>query len=258
MLSPLRNRFGKRLREPFGKAGLTVAILALVMAMVGGAWAAVGLNGKQKKEVTTIAKKYAGKPGATGPQGPAGTNGTNGTNGEKGAKGDTGANGKSVAVTPIAKPGCSGNGGAEVKQEDAASGVEVCNGEPGVIHPGETLPPGATETGAWGFEEEAPLGEASTAISFPIQLVESLDASHVHYLGLAATPTSECPGSPVAPQAETGNLCVYTTSGSFGSFLAIVNAGNTTLEGAATAGAFIKFEAESGFISVKGTFAVTG
>jgi hypothetical protein len=40
MLSPLRKRAGKRLREPSGKAGLTVAVIALVFAMFGGAYAA--------------------------------------------------------------------------------------------------------------------------------------------------------------------------------------------------------------------------
>jgi hypothetical protein len=81
----------RRLKEPFGKAGLTVAMLALVVAMAGGAYAATGggngkaataskakskksknknsnagLSGKQKKEVKKIAKQevetFAGKP----------------------------------------------------------------------------------------------------------------------------------------------------------------------------------------------------
>ena len=51
----------RAIREPFGKAGLTVAILALVLAMVGGAYASGALTGKQKKEVKKIAKKYAGE-----------------------------------------------------------------------------------------------------------------------------------------------------------------------------------------------------
>ena len=38
-------------REPFGKAGLIVAIVALVAAIGGTALAASGLNSKQKKEV---------------------------------------------------------------------------------------------------------------------------------------------------------------------------------------------------------------
>ncbi len=78
------------IREPFGKAGLTVAILALVMALVGGAYAATKLNGTQKKEVEKIAKKYAGKTGSAGSQGlagPAGAKGDTGTNGKDGANG---------------------------------------------------------------------------------------------------------------------------------------------------------------------------
>jgi hypothetical protein len=83
----------RQLKEPFGKAGLTVAILALVLAMVGGAWAAGALSGKQKKEVEKIAKKFAGKPGAPG------ANGTNGAKGENGAAGANGSNGTSVTST---------------------------------------------------------------------------------------------------------------------------------------------------------------
>jgi len=41
----------RAIREPFGKAGLIVAIFALVMAMVGGAYAAGKLTSGQKKEV---------------------------------------------------------------------------------------------------------------------------------------------------------------------------------------------------------------
>ena len=55
-----------QLRSQFGTAGLVVAIVALIAALAGGAYAASGgLTGKQKKEVTKIAKQNAGKPGGT-------------------------------------------------------------------------------------------------------------------------------------------------------------------------------------------------
>lgn len=95
----------QRLRkpEPFGKAGLTVAILALVLAMVGGAWAAGGLTANQKKEVTKIAKKFAGAAGPEGKQGLPGANGANGTNGRDGATGQTGQPGPLVETLPSGK-----------------------------------------------------------------------------------------------------------------------------------------------------------
>jgi hypothetical protein len=104
MLSPLRKRAGQRLREPFGKAGLTVAVIALVFAMLGGAYAASGLNSKQKKEVKSIAKSFQGT-GPAGAQGAAGAKGDNGSNGAQGAKGDTGA------VGPQGPQGKQGNQG---------------------------------------------------------------------------------------------------------------------------------------------------
>ena len=142
-------------REPFGKAGLVVAIVALVAAIGGTALAATKLNSTQKKEVEKIAKKYAGKPGANGTNG---TNGTNGSPGEKGAPGSPGAkgeNGKSVTVTEIpAAPGeaCEEQGGALVQQEGAPEGTEVCNGTTGFT---STLPKGKTETGFWSFGEDS-------------------------------------------------------------------------------------------------------
>jgi len=42
--------------------GITIAVIALVFALVGGAFAASGgLTSKQKKQVTAIAKKRSGK-----------------------------------------------------------------------------------------------------------------------------------------------------------------------------------------------------
>jgi hypothetical protein len=113
------------IREPFGKAGLIVACLALVFAMVGGAYAAGKLTSKQKKEVEKIAKKYAGRTGLAGSQGPAGP---------VGVKGDTGTDGKD---------GTNGTNGKE--------GPEGKQGKDGITGFIETLSSGKTETGSEGF-----------------------------------------------------------------------------------------------------------
>ena len=100
----------RRLKEPFGKAGLTVAVVALVFAMLGGAYAASGgLNGKQKKEVKKIAKQFAGKNGADGAPGANGTNGTNGTGGANGANGTNGNSVLNGTGTPSAGTGNNGD-----------------------------------------------------------------------------------------------------------------------------------------------------
>jgi hypothetical protein len=105
----------RAIREPFGKAGLTVAICALVLAMVGGAYAAGALSGKQKKEVEKIAKKFAGKPGATGAAGANGTNGTNGKDGAPGTAGIPGTPGKNGTDGEDGEPGEPGEPGANGK-----------------------------------------------------------------------------------------------------------------------------------------------
>jgi hypothetical protein len=80
-----------RASESFGRAGLIVGVLALVLAVVGGAWAASGgLSPAQKKQVIKIAKKFAGEQGPVGPAGPQGPPGSPGANGQNGAQGPPG------------------------------------------------------------------------------------------------------------------------------------------------------------------------
>ena len=103
-----------RLREQFSPAALTLSVIAIVLALAGGAIAAGGgLSGKQKKEVKKIAKKYAGKPGDPGA---AGTNGTNG---------------KSVVLLNEQPTLCPNEEGFTYEIQDSADENEVCNGEQG-------------------------------------------------------------------------------------------------------------------------------
>jgi hypothetical protein len=216
----------RRLKEPFGKAGLTVAVLALVMALVGGAYAAGGLTKSQEKQVTKIAKKYAGKPGANGANG---TNGTNGKDGTNGTNGSPGTNGKSVTLA--AATGCGEPGGTKLTV--GAESEEVCNGQTGFT---ETLPAGKTEEGSWAMSVQPHTGPfpftfANAAISFVIPLAVAPEAHYIKPNGMEliekapsgseeveeVTPT-EC-GSGIGPgvnaenpQAAPGNLCVYAAT----------------------------------------------
>jgi hypothetical protein len=203
------------LRKKIGIPGV-VAVVALVFAMAGGALAASGaLTSKQKKEVTKIAKQYAGKPGATGPQGPAGTNGKDGAPGNNGAPGNEGAKG---ATGPIGATGKTGSTGAT-----GSTGKTGNTGSTGEINTAGPLPAGQTETGAFAFTEPIPAGSpASTRtivvpISFPIPLANELTFEFFPNAGNSkaivvkkgASGGSNCPGSPAEPTAASGFLCVY-------------------------------------------------
>jgi Collagen triple helix repeat (20 copies) len=272
----------RRLKEPFGKAGLTVAILALVLAMVGGAWAAAGLTGKQKKQVIKIAKKYAGKPGAPGTNG---TNGTNGAPGEKGPKGDTGATGaqglkgdtgatgatgstgapgESVTITALNAGQCN-NGEAGAKFTNASGTAEACNGTSGSGGGGgypEFLPTGKSEKGDWAFAYPDAGEILKEPISFPIPLAAALPASQVHFIFPGETPPTGCPGTFEEPEAESGNLCVYSKffrnvqAASGFETLASIGTGY----GADKMGTTITLAAENPAIEVRasGSWAVTG
>jgi hypothetical protein len=268
------SRFSHRLKEPFGKAGLTVAILALVMALAGGAYAAGGLTKSQERQVTKIAKTFAGKPGPTGPQGPAGPQGAPGANGKEGANGTNGAPGKSVLASsfdaqnePLGEP-CEEMGGNEFEVEGSGAPSYACNGTEGSPWTaGGTLPPSKTETGAWavlGTLEILPgqsyggTREANVPISFTIPLEQGLDASHVHFINENATPPTGCTGGTAAePKADPGHLCVYTGKGeNVGGFHQIIELAGSS-GGASRTGAAIYFANLANTATAQGSWAVT-
>lgn len=200
-----------KLQQRLGPAGLVVAVVALVAALAGTAFAAAGLNGTQKKEVKKIAKKYAGKPGATGSQGVAGSQGSpgsagkDGANGKDGSAGQNGAPGKSV-IAEEEEPGANcKTGGYSFEVESSGDTSYVCNGKNGSFG-GEPMPSGQTVTGTYAVSTRDVL-HPRTAISYPIKFKEQLTG--IEYVHLFES-TEHCPGEIEGPlSAEPGWLCVY-------------------------------------------------
>ncbi|HWO16531.1 MAG TPA: hypothetical protein VNM89_07450 [Solirubrobacterales bacterium] len=268
-----------RIRDRFGTAGLIVSVVALVAALAGTAFAAAGLNSKQKSQVKAIAKQFAGKPGATGPAGPAGpagangkdgAAGTNGTNGTPGTNGTNGTNGKSV--TEDVTLNCPAGGVAYTLDGNT---TDVCNGEDGedgvdgVDSPfassGGTLPPNTTETGAWVATDFVGAGVAFETVSFPVPLSAPLDAGNVHTFkdanfgdfDGAGAGTVGCTGSDANPTAPSGHFCLYGVDPPSRVDAIVVDKPNISGGGAGVSGARL-LVAFNGLASVTGTFAVTG
>jgi len=257
-----------RLREPFGKAGLIVAIVALVAATVGGAYAASSSKRHHKKKSNSTAlikkeskkwsKKFSkqfAKPGPAGPQGPAGDNGAKGDNGANGSNGSDGATG------PEGPQGPKGDTGEKGEKGDKGD-----EGSPWTA--GGTLPPGATETGKWSmvgsYVSGAPVAMGS--ISYPIHLAEpSENAVHLdeaETIASAGSPVEGCEyevANPEAvPVAPPGTLCVFTDQEEFGTFTTI-GPGNSGDTPSGTSLWVETTEAEPliGFSNMFGTWAVT-
>jgi len=261
--------------------GLIVAVIAMIVALSGGAFAASGgLTGKQKKEVKAISKSEATKLQGTGPAGPQGPQGPSGPKGDSGVAGSNGSNGVGVTSTESAGPldvshctglGATGQGGSKFvsanattyacngKQgEEGLEGPEGPEGPEGAPWPaGGTLPPGEMETGSWAFAA-TPADTAGVRIplSFAIPLDGPLEG-HVHYQFDGDFFTS-CEGGAEFPNPKAGELCVYvstaespeeiTFEGIFSSSFAEV--------GASPQGAVLKFSAPTVNTSGGGTFAV--
>jgi Collagen triple helix repeat (20 copies) len=271
MLSPLRNRFG---------IPGVISVIALVFAMLGGAYAASENSGSGPKASASAQKGppgprgkrgKPGKPGPAGPQGPAGpagakgdtgaagSNGTHGKDGEDGTDGTDGIDGTSVTTSAASAEECPSGG---IKVTSASPPAKVCNGETGFS---KTLPSGATETGTWWFQGNGANELEAAAISFPIPL-SSASAAQIKdvYFSHQGNPefAGECPGSLADPTAEPGVLCFYLNGESDEftgiepqafqpDFVTAVEAG-----GVGTTGVLLSF---TGFTSKVGggTFAVT-
>lgn len=265
MFSLLRNRFG---------APGIIAVVALVFAMVGGAYAAkkyvITSTSQIKPSVLKALKGAAGAPGATGAagaKGDAGANGSNGTNG---------TNGVSVTSQPATVGECPAGG---TKFTSASGTGKACNGEDGAQGdpwvPNNTLPPGATLTGAWTFGKTTGAQQVYVPISFPIPLAAALDENHVHFIEKNGKETifdgvtpfvekvpTDCLGTPAAPSAKPGHLCIYTrdlaqTSQVISNILNIEKVGAESQIGASTAGARVFFEVNNANGQGVGSWAVT-
>src|SRR4051794_13200366 len=142
MFSTLRNRFG---------IPGVISVIALVFAMLGGAYAASNSSGGGKAAASAKAKKGPrgpkGPKGDTGPAGPAGPAGPVGAKGDAGAAGTNGTNGVSPSGTAF---GGEANGCKEGGVKFVGANTTVaCNGVKGQTGFTDTLPAGKTETGAW-------------------------------------------------------------------------------------------------------------
>jgi Collagen triple helix repeat (20 copies) len=216
----------ERIRNQVGTAGLVVAIVALIAALGGGAYAASGgLTGKQKQEVTKIAKKYAGKNGAPGSAGEKGAAGAAGTQGSQGPQGPQGEPGKSVTSTSLSvgDANCPAGG----TKFDSASGTGyACDGEEGPEGPAGSpwvagsLPSGATEMGTWAAgetPEEVLVLYVPISLSVPLASGASVPVIFVNQNGEEeqfenggnGVPAQVCLGSAAHPTAPAGKLCVY-------------------------------------------------
>jgi hypothetical protein len=243
-----------RFREQVGTAGLIVAVVALVVALSGGAYAASGaLTGKQKKEVEKIAKSVS-KPGKTGAVGPGGAAGPAGPAGAKGDNGAAGATG--------------GAGTAGAAGKEGAEGPEGPEGSPWTA--GGTLPSGKTETGAWSVGTSLAKNFAIwEPISFTIPLASSVSVHFVNSVGeeieegVEEGPSTVCTGSAAAPTAAPGALCLYERTGSGGSgatalaYEKVENPEGTPAKAAGKVGVNVQFFAEGAGAVARGDWAVT-
>jgi len=221
------------LRNRFGVPGV-ISVIALVFAMLGGAYAAGGDIGSK---ATSSAKSKKGPRGPKGPKGPKGDTGAVGPQGPAGANGKDGVNGK-----------------------DGTNGKD---GETGFT---ATLPVGATETGAWGGtgnNEEGFLGP----LTFSIPLAAEITEAHIMGIKLGGAVPAECEdaghagtASAANPEADPGYLCVYVgfDPQENNNNPSVFKASETFIGGASTTGGLVFGAGQGPDVPYGGTFAVTG
>jgi hypothetical protein len=208
-----------RVHSQLGTAGLIVAVIALVVALAGGAYAASGgLSAKQKRQVKKIARTEAEKLVKAGPQGPPGPPGAPGKDGSNGSNGSDGSN--VVAANEPAGVKCT-SGGVSFEVEGSGTKRYACNGQTGFV---EALPSGSSLKGVFSAADEGSTTPMLTPISFGIEISPTPTAVFVlaPEFALVAKPDGTsaaletakaveevCPGDAAAPEAEPGYVCVY-------------------------------------------------
>lgn len=238
-----------RIHRQLGTAGFAIAIVALIAALGGGAYAASGgFSAKQKKEIRNIAKGVAqpgaqgsagtpGSQGLPGPQGPPGPRGEQGEKGEKGDKGETGFRGQSVSVISLAPENGTGHcekaGGAKFTNGTGSEDAFACNGEGGggggEGYP-ETLPSGRSETGFWEVQGQKGFVSSEFAfsiLSFPLPLAAAPTETVMIDSEATAEDEQKCPGEAGEPKATPEVLCLYVLTPA-GVSIPLVNAGTFT------------------------------
>jgi Collagen triple helix repeat (20 copies) len=157
-----------------------VAVVALVFAMTGGAFAA-----KDYATGQATTSKQKTKRGPKGPKGPKGARGAQGPQGLQGPKGDTGA-----------------------------QGPKGDTGDPWTA--GGVLPSGKSLGGTWlagiGAELAAGKGAGGASISFGIPLPVAPEIIIVKQGKEGEEHAAECPGNLGVPLAAPGKLCLYTAA----------------------------------------------
>lgn len=289
-----------RLRERLANSGpaMVVAVIALIVALCGGAFAASASKTKKKSggvvitklsQISASVRKQLQVPGPAGPAGPAGqpgakgdagAQGGQGAKGDPGAKGDQGDPGVGVVVDDISVGDfdhCNELGGAEVRREDEnpGDGIDVCNGSSGSA--GDTLEPGKSETGVYATQTSAESGAFGiwAAISFPRPLTDDtrdVVSTHVEYgpFEESTTPSVEeeeffevCPGTYRSPKAAPGYLCIFenqTVAKYNTTFVGAKFGPTAALAGVHNAGTYLEFAPnEAAELAIAaGSYAVTG
>ena len=212
-----------------------IAILALVFAITGGAFAATGNGGSGGAKATASTasprstaaakKKAAPKP----VRGPAGPKGATGATGPAGAAGSTGPAGPAGGAGPVGTAGTNGTEGKEGKEgPPGKNGKEGKEGSPWTA--GGVLPSGKTETGTWAVNPTSG-GIARSPISFAIPLAAPIKnpegpkgeacgepgvgACVVHIFKKGEAIPTGCTGKVDAEEnvtelgAEPGNFCAW-------------------------------------------------
>jgi hypothetical protein len=221
-MSHLRNRARTgyaALHDQFGTAGLVLSIVAIVLAVGGGAYAANHSHATAGRRGPRGPKGETGPPGPAGKEGPAGKPGEPGKAGEgvtastesKGA-GSNCKNGGSKFVTgSVVTYACNGKNG---EKGEGLEGPEGKEGSPWTA--GGTLPKGASETGVWITQEvDSENSFQRVPISFPIPLPEAIEEGKALYVSEAewkagtGHAAADCTGTVSHPTANEGYLCMY-------------------------------------------------
>jgi hypothetical protein len=243
---------------------MIVAVVALVIALTGTAFAAALVSGDQLIKKGSLSGNRLRKHTITGtqvnlsklgkvPSAASADSATSSTNARHAGSADSATNAGHAGSADSATNAGHASTADSATNATTASNASKLGGQAPSFYAPATLPSGQTETGIYGIIGNGNSRQAD-AVNFRVPLGSSLPTGSATFIAFGGATTANCPG---VGQAARGQLCVYEHFGSNDTLGGIFNPATGSGPSANADGFVIYVNAGAGLFNSYGTWAVT-
>ena len=196
-----------------------MATIAVFLALGGGAYAAATVGSSEIKSNAILSRHIKNGQVKNADLAPNSVGGGKIVDGSVGSP-DLAANsvgGDKIVDGSVGSPDLAANSVGTANVIDGS--VQAQDLAPGAsFHPGDPLPSGKTETGAWSIFDGTTTAPAYEGVTLPFRAPVALSDTTVNFQassnGIASDDDSACTGTPQTPSAPPGEVCIYLADNS--------------------------------------------